>query len=340
MSPEPAAAPVFGNRAGAPIVIGHRGAPADLPEHTAASYRLAIAQGADAVEPDVVPTRDGVLLVRHEPVLDGTTDIARHAALAARARPAPVGGGAGGAACSSIDYAWRDLRDVHAVEPFPHLRPGSARHDGEWPLLRLRELVDLLDEEREAGRPCRLVLELKHPAAFAALGFDLVDLLERELDGRWSSPSLDGLVIESFDREALRHLRARGLPGRLVALIDDAGGPADAPGVTYADELTPRGLDALAAWADGISPSHRLLGVTDDASAADPAVGRALVEAAHERGLAVATWTLRPEDEFLPAAFAGRPEGYWSGVLRTGVDAVFADAPGRVRALIDAGGWR
>ncbi|GGA63365.1 glycerophosphoryl diester phosphodiesterase [Pseudoclavibacter endophyticus] len=322
-----------------PALIGHRGAPAYRPEHTEAAYRLAIAQGADYVEPDIVPTRDGVLMVRHEPLLDHTTDVLRFDEFASRRRTVDLGGFRA-EGLFTPDFDWAELRRLRAIEPMPGLRAASAAHDRQQGVLRLRDLVELVGEAREAAgdgaRVCRLVIELKHTDVFAAAGLDLIDLLERELDGLWESPALEGVVWESFERDALRRLRAGAAPGAVVALMAERGGPHDVPGSTYADELTPAGLDALAGWADGISVSTPLLGVRDASTAADPVEGRALVGTAHERGLQVATYTLRPEDRFLPDALAGRPEEHWRGILRTGVDAVFADAPDRVRALIDA----
>lgn len=319
---------------GRTALIGHRGAPAYRPEHTADAYRLAVAQGCDFVEPDVVPARDGVLVVRHEPMLDETTDIARHSDLVARRGDVEIDGRRVRAAFAH-DFDWAELQRLRAFEPMPKLRRTSASHDGVEGLLRLRDLVELLAVERLAGRVCGLVIELKHTAAFVTAGLDLVDLLDRELEGWWGDPVLDGLVIESFERDALRRLRDRGTDAAMVALIGDDGGPADRPGTTYEHELGAAGLDALATWADGISVATDRLGVVDEATAAEPVAGLGLVEAAHERGLQVATYTLRPEDRFLPPALAGRPEEHWRGILRTGVDAVFADAPDRVRALID-----
>lgn len=328
-----------------PALIGHRGAPAYAPEHTATSYRLAIAQGADFVEPDVVPTRDGVLVLRHEPLLDHTTDIGAHPELAAR-RSAVVLDGVRHEGAFTHAFAWDELRVLRATEPMPELRPESDRRAGREALLRLRDLVELLETEAAAGRPCGLVVELKHTAAYESAGVDVIDLLERELDGLWHSPALQGLVLESFERGALRRAAERGLPASLVALMAAQGGPGDGEGTgaggspSYADELTPAGLDALAEWVHGISVSDRQLDVhdgdaRDGAEHVHPDARDPLVEAAHDRGLRVATYTLRPEDAFLPAAFAGRPEAYWRGVLATGVDAVFADAPDRVRAMID-----
>ncbi|WP_371030179.1 glycerophosphodiester phosphodiesterase family protein [Pseudoclavibacter sp. JSM 162008] len=327
-----------------PLVIGHRGAPAYRPEHTAEGYLLAVRQGADALEPDVVPTRDGVLLIRHEPMLGASTDIAARPTEfgPARTRSTPDGSLTDWFA---HDFTWEQLGSLRAVERIPHIRPANALCDGTSALMRLRELVELVEHERTAaGARPRLVIELKHASWFRELGFDLAALLERELVGLWGLPALEGLVIESFEGEVLRDLRRRGIAAdaSLVYLIDDEGAPHDrlardgSRAQSYASDLTGPGLDAVAGWADGISLSHLLLGVRDEASAAHPQAGRRLVERAHARGLGVYTWTLRPEDAFLPTTFEGCPEAYWRGILRTGVDGVFADAPDRVRALVDA----
>lgn len=300
-----------------PRIIGHRGAPAVRPEHSASAYRAAVAAGADAVEPDVVPTRDGVLAVRHEPVLDGTTDVADRADLAGRRATHRIEGeDVTGWFANDLD--WDEVRSLRARERLPGLRPDSARHDGEEPVLRLRELVELLGE---ADGRTGLVIELKHPAFAREVGHDLLDAVERELDGRWGDDAMAGLVWESFEHDELRRLRERGLPGRVVALVDGVDGDDAAL------------LDELATWADGVSVSDRRLGL-DGGDPADSR-GRRLVDGAHARGLEVFTWTLRPEDEFLPDAYRGRPEEYWRDVAATGVDAVFADDPARARAVFD-----
>lgn len=328
-----------------PLLIGHRGAPASLPEHTLGGYALALRQGADALEPDVVPTADGVLLIRHEPMLDASTDIAERTASFGPAREVSTPEGTV-TDWFAHDYTWRQLRALRAVERIPRIRPANTAHNGAFPLLRLRDLVEFVGEERtQTGARPRLVIELKHARWFQDLGFDLAELLEHELSGLWGTPALDGLVIESFEGEVLNEVRRRGFAtdAQLVYLVDSEGVPHDrlardgAAARDYASDLTDSGLDAIAQWADGISPSHLLLGVSDEASAANPRDGRKLVERAQARGLQVFTWTLRPEDEFLPPALAGEPETYWRGILKTGVDGVFADAPDRVRAIIDEG---
>lgn len=308
-----------------PLVIGHRGAPALRPEHSASGYRLAVEAGADFVEPDVVPSRDGVLVVRHEPVLDETTDVAARPDFADRRGSFEVDGTRiDGWFANDLD--WTELRTLRTRERLPRLRPMSAAHDDEDRVLRLRELVDLLDE---AQGTTGLVIELKHPALAQDLGLDLVDALERELDGCWERPSMRGLVFESFEWDVLRRLRDRGIPGRLVALVEGTDGTGEEAWGRDLDLL-----DSLAPWADGVSVGHARLeldALADDPSLAAATRGAHLVRAAHERGLDVFTWTLRSEDEFLPSSFAGRPDDYARAIAATGLDAVFADDPARAR---------
>lgn len=295
-----------------PLIIGHRGAPAYLPEHTESSYRLAIRQGADLVEPDVVPTRDGVLIVRHEPALASTTDIAAHPEFAER----------GDVDWCSEDFDWVELQQLRAVERIPELRPTSAAHSGEERILRLRELVQIVAEESQAcGRHCGLVIELKHDARCLAKGFDFVELLAQELEGLWHLDCLRDLRVESFEAPVLDRLKTAGMPGTRILLVAEAAEVL--PGEEGPERLTAAGLDDAAERFDGISVRASLL-------------DRSLVAAAHARGLEVFTYTLRAEDAFLPRVYQGRPEAYWRTIIATGVDGVFADASDRVRALLQA----
>lgn len=322
-----------------PLIIGHRGAPAYLPEHTESSYRLAIRQGADLLEPDVVPSRDGVLVVRHEPDLASTTDIALRSVFASRGRAshntAQAGDQSGDQKASrewlAEDLDWAEIQQLRAVERIPDLRPASAAHSGEEPVLRLRELVRIVEEESNAcGRHCGLVIELKHDARCLAGGLDFVDLLARELDGLWGLDCLRDLRVESFEAPALDRLRAAGMPGKRILLV--AAGEEVLPGEEGPERLTDAGLNDAAERYDGISVRTSLLGVDEDGSDQS---GAALVAAAHARGLEVFTYTLRAEDEFLPPTYRGRPEDYWRAIIETGVDGVFADAPDRVRELLE-----
>ncbi|MEN2740467.1 glycerophosphodiester phosphodiesterase family protein [Microbacterium sp. X-17] len=303
------------------IVIGHRGAPAYRPEHTRSSYELAIAAGVDAVEPDLVVSRDGVLVVRHENEISGTTDVADRAEFADRRTTKRVDGEEL-SGWFAEDFTWAELATLTARERLPRLRPDSARFDGEEPILRLRDLFELVQ-----GRGIRLVLEIKHADFFAALGWDLAALVAAELaDAGWTEP----VVIESFEPGVLAALRERGVSAEYVQLVAADGAPADLVarfGVAarpYPSFVTPAGLDGLAHEVDAVSLDKALV-------LADPGV----VVAAHACGLRVYAWTCRPENVFLderfrlgsePTAF-GDWRGEW-GVLRdAGVDGVFVDHP-------------
>lgn len=306
-----------------PLIIGHRGAPAHFPEHTESSYRRAIADGADLVEPDVVPTRDGVLLVRHETHLDETTTIAEHPEFEGRARVA----GERPAGWHSDDFDWRELQRLRATERIPQLRPASDRHSGVEPLLRLRDLVEIVaTASSERGRHCGLVIELKRDAVMRRAGFDYVQLLERELDGNWHCAALDGVRFESFELPVLERMRQapwfarlRERGATLVALVEDA--PHVRAGEEGPERCTEAGLADAATRVDGISVRTTLL-------------TRELVARAHAHGLGVLTYTLRSEDAFLPETYAGRPADYWRDLAATGVDGVFADDPAAVRAAL------
>lgn len=287
------------------LLIGHRGAPAHLPEHTAPGYRRAFADGADLVEPDLVPTRDGVLLVRHEPLLADTTDLAEHPDLAARGS-------------TSIDFTWSELRRLRARERLPASRPASAAHDGEYELLRLRDVVEIAEDARGG-----LVLELKWDAWALAHGFSYEDLLRRELEPVLDAACLRGARVESFEVGVLDRLAAqpwvRELGWRLVVLVEDAAGAR--PEEEGPARLSDAGLEDAAARFAGVSVRTSLL-------------SEEVVARAHARGLEVLTYTLRGEDEFLPAEFAGRAGEYWRELAATGVDGVFADDPAAVHAAV------
>ena len=317
--------PHAGAMAHVPRIIGHRGAPALAPEHTRASYRLAFAGGADLVEPDVVPTRDGALAVLHGPLLDETTDVAARPEFADRYSRKRFGRIAA-SGWFAEDFDWDELRELRAVERWPEARPASAALDGAEGPLRLRELVELVAEEAPGTG---LVIELKHDARALLLGHDFVDLLERELDGLWDSPALEGVAWESFETAALHRLRERGIPGKRIALVGETLETMD--GEEGPERLTAEGLDDLAEWGHGVSVRTGLLVPYPGERAI--ARGRSLVTAAHERGLEVMTFTLRGEPRFVPEAWTDAV-AHWRALAATGVDAVFADDPAAVRAAL------
>ena len=312
----------------APRIIGHRGAPALAPEHTRTAYRLAFDAGADLVEPDVVPTRDGVLAVLHSAVLDETTDVASRPEFADRftrkrhGRIAVSG-------WFAEDFDFDELRSLRAIERWPADRPASAALNGTQSVLRLRELVELVAAESPGTG---LVIELKHDARALLLGFDYCDLVERELDGLWDSPALEGLAWESFETAALHRLRERVIPGKRIALVGEMLETMD--GEEGPERLTAEGLDDLAEWGHGVSVrTHLLVPYSGERAIAR---GRALVDAAHERGLEVYAYTLRGEPRFVPESWHGDAVAHWRAIAATGLDAVFADDPAAVRAALAA----
>lgn len=338
-----------------PLVIGHRGAPGYRPEHTEASYRLAFALGADAVEPDLVATRDGVLVLRHENEISGTTDVASRAEFASRRTTRKVDGKAL-TGWFTEDFTWAELSTLRATERLGGVRQHGATFDGRYPVIRFRDLLGLLDAAAdESGRAIRLVAEFKHATHFEGLGLPIDELFAAELAaGGWGRGD-DRLISEAFEPTLLERLRDRGIGGPKVLLVEDRGAPWDLIAAsagtggrarTYDSFVTEEGLLGLAGVVDGVSVGKaRLVGgprsSTDAAAAARrvapgaPLRGSELVDAAHAAGLAVYTWTLRPENRFLAQPFrrgASRSAwGDWLGeftrIIGTGVDGIFLDHP-------------
>ncbi|CAN7191712.1 glycerophosphodiester phosphodiesterase family protein [Microbacterium sp. LjRoot45] len=318
-----------------PLVIGHRGAPGYRPEHTRSSYELAFAAGVDAVEPDVVFTKDRVAVVRHENEIGSTTDVADRAEFAARRTTKPVDG-VPLTGWFTEDFTWEELATLRCRERLPLLRPDSAAHDGTEPILRLRDLFDLVEEASSRhDRDIAVVLEVKHAALFASMGFDVASLLHTELtDAGWAA-GIHPLIVESFEPTVLAQLKARGIRAEFVFLLEADGKPydlvlADGPAApTYRSMLEPSALDALAAEVDGISVDKLLL--VGPPGAAVPT----LVGEAHARGLRVFTWTCRPENAFLEPEFRSGDDpaahgdfaAEWRRIAELGVDGVFVDHP-------------
>ncbi len=317
-------------------MIAHRGASGYRPEHTEAAYRLAIALGAEAIEPDLVATRDGVLVLRHENEISGTTDVASRPEFAHLRRTQEIDGGLL-TGWFTEDFTWAELATLRAIERVPKLRPGSATFDGRYGILRLTDLLDLLDEASEArGGALHLVAEIKHATHFASIGLPLDELFAGEIAGRVDPARL---IVESFEQTVLGQVRRRGIDGTFVYLVESQGAPADLvarhgrAAASYADHLTDEGLARLAAEVDGVSVDKALL-LRRDAHGATTGTTD-VVRRAHAAGLAAFTWTLRAENRFLGRNHQrGRDAAAWGDwlaefrlVLDSGVDGVFADQP-------------
>ena len=321
-----------------PLVIGHRGAPGYRPEHSRSAYDLALAMGVDAVEPDVVVSKDGVLVARHENEISGTTDVADRPEFATR-RTMKIVDGASQTGWFTEDFTWDELSTLRCRERLPGLRGSSASFDDSQPVLRLRDVLDLVRAAGlEQGREIGVVVEIKHASYFAGIGLGIAPLLAAELaDAGWASGALP-LVIESFERTVLEQVRATGIPGSFIYLLAAAGRPFDQliahgkAAATYRHTATPAGLDALVGVVDGISVDKQMILAPGKLGAAMTGPTTVVADA-HARGLRVFTWTLRPENRFLVREFrgAGGPaefgdyESEWAIIRDTGVDGVFVD---------------
>ena len=322
-----------------PLVIGHRGASGYRPEHTEAAYSLAFALGADAIEPDIVATRDGVLVVRHENEISGTTDVATHAEFADR-RTEKVIDGRALTGWFTEDFTWAELSTLRARERLPALRSMSASFDGLFPILRLRDVFSLVDRaEAPLDRELGLVAEIKHASYFESIGLPLDELFAAEVnDAGWNTGE-GRLSIESFEGTVLAQVAARGIFGRKVFLLEATGAPADHvarfgdSATRYEDYLTDLAMYQLAHRVDGISVPKSLILNTNADGVVDGASD--LVDSAHAAGLEIYTWTLRPENRFLAPGFRvgtgkagfGNWQAEFRTIMDTGIDGVFTDQP-------------
>ena len=293
--------------------------------------------GVDAVEPDVVISRDGVLVVRHENEISGTTDVAERAEFADR-RTTKIVDGAELTGWFTEDFTWDELSRLRCRERLPRLRPSSASFDDQQPVLRLRDVLDLVrSASLEHGREFGVVLEIKHATYFESLGWDVAALVAAELaEAGWAGGALP-LTIEAFESTVLGRVRERGVSAAYVYLLEAAGRPFDlvaargAAAPTYSETAAPAGLDELVGRVDGISVDKRMILAPDR-------LGRvhgtsSVVADAHDRGLRAFTWTCRPENSFLTARFRGTGgagafgsyEAEWAVIRDAGIDGVFVD---------------
>ena len=314
-----------------PIIIAHRGASGLRPEHTLAAYDLAIEQGADFIEPDLVPTKDDVLVARHENEIGGTTDVAAHPEFAARRTTKRIDG-QDVTGWFTEDFTLAELRTLRARERLPQLRPGNTAYDGRFAIPTLAEIIALAKRRSaETGRTIGIYPETKHPTYFAAIGHPTDGLLVAQLHAAGWDGATAPVFIQSFEVENLRRLH--GLTRiRLIQLLAATGAPADSAASSYAQMTTPAGLKAIARYAHGIGPDKAMLW---GGGAPTP-----LVADAHAAGLAVHPWTYRAEEPFLPVAYRGR-RGH-DGVraeMRAGIgqriDGFFTDFPADGKAVRD-----
>lgn len=330
-----------------PAIVGHRGASGHRPEHTLEAYRTAIRMGVDDIEIDLVSTRDGVLVARHESELSGTTDVTDHLEFASR-RDTRCIDGHKVTGWFTEDFTLAELKTLRAKERIPQLRPGNTRFDGMFPIPTLEEILALLkgmNAERARGNqpPIGIYPETKHPSYFAGIGLameaPLVAMLDRYGYRERGSPAF----IQSFETGNLRRL-ARMTPLPLVQLMDEQAGPWDlaagGDARTYKDLASPTGLKEIAAYAQAIGVNkNMLIGRHRDATLS---AATSLIRDAHDAGLLVHAWTFRAENAFLPrdlrSSGTEADRGDVIAELRRfaalGLDGLFIDQPDLgVRAL-------
>jgi glycerophosphoryl diester phosphodiesterase len=294
-----------------PLVIGHRGASGHRPEHTALAYQLAWRSGADSVEPDVVLTRDGILVCRHDLDLAPTTDVASRPEFAHKRRTMEVDG--------EIVDGWfvqdfhlEELKELQARERWPRKRPVSAMYDELLPVLTLEELLDLREQESaRAGRRLGVHIELKHAAMFEGMRMPLRDSLVAILRERRLDSALGPVTVMSFESDVLKQLR-RDLQVEMVQLVDEH------------DSVRHRRMQKVGDYASAVGLSKDVVLPRDAHDAVgEPGPG---VLAAFKAGLDVLVWTLRSENRHLP-----------SNLRSNGPKRAHGDAAGEVRRLLDLG---
>jgi len=294
------------------IIIGHRGAPGHRPEHTLPGYRLAAEMGADFIEPDLVATRDGVLIARHENEIGGTTDVA--ARFPDRKRTKTIDGVAV-TGWFTEDFTLAEIRTLRAKE---RLEFRSHEWDGQYPVPTFDEVIALAQQlGRELGRPIGVYPETKHPTYFRQIALPLEERLVAALERHGWNAAGAPVFIQSFETN-LRELRPR-TPVRLVQLVE-----REAP--------TNEALRTIRTYADGIGPNTRLIIPQQADGTLLPPTD--LVRRAHAAGLLVHVWTLRSDPVFLPAAYKGDAAAEYRRFRDLGVDGIFTDfADAATRAL-------
>ncbi|WP_353953474.1 glycerophosphodiester phosphodiesterase [Knoellia sp. S7-12] len=322
----------------APLVHAHRGASGYRPEHTLAGYRLAVQQGADFIEPDLTMTKDGVLVVRHEPEISGTTDVASHPEFASRKVTKQLDG-APLTGWWAEDFTLAELKTLRAVERLPALRPESASYNGQFEVPTFEEVLDLREElSKQTGRTIGVIPEIKHSTFLHDAGFDPEVAVMSAITAHGLNRPNAALFVQSFELTPLVRLDDElGFKAGLVFLVSGSGRPYDLVDQgdprTYTDLLTPTSLKALVKDVDGLGvDKSRVIPRNADGTLGTPTV---LVANAHKVGLDVTPYTFRAENSFLPVDYRigtnpathGRMADEVTRFFEAGVDGVFCDQP-------------
>jgi glycerophosphoryl diester phosphodiesterase len=309
-----------------PIIIGHRGASGYRPEHTLESYELAIRQGADFIEPDIVITKDGVLVARHEHRLDETTDVAeRFPSL----RTVKRVGRDSVAGWFVEDLTLAQLQTLRARE---RLTSRTHAYDGQFAIPTLDETLALVQRmSRETGRTIGVYPETKSPSYFRGIGLPLEEKLIAALQRHWPDLRTAPVFVQSFEVENLQRLHAMS-PVRLIQLMDAQGGPDDVVTMTYAAMATGTGFRTIAQYASGVGVNKRLIvRARRDGTLLPP---NSVVADAHAAGLLVHVWTFRSDAPFLAGQYGGDPAAEYRQFAALGVDGVFSDFPDHAVAAL------
>jgi glycerophosphoryl diester phosphodiesterase len=304
-----------------PIIIAHRGASGYRPEHTLTAYKLAIDLGADYIEPDLVITKDGVLIARHENEISETTNIANHPEFA-HLKTTKIIDGQIRTGWFTEDFTLAELKTLTAKERIPKLRPQNTNYNGLFTIPTLQEIIDLAQSKSlENGRVIGIYPETKHPTYFKSIGLPLEEPLLTALQ-QTNLP----VFIQSFEVSNLQELSKKtDLP--LVQLINDSGKPDDfvvnGDVRTYQDMIKSTGLKRIAEYAKAIGVNKNLIIPRDENGKLQSPTS--LVKHAHQENLLVHAWTFRNENHFLPLDLQDNPQKEYKLFFELGIDGVFSD---------------
>ena len=309
-----------------PLVIGHRGASGYRPEHTIAAYELAIQMGADYIEPDIVSTKDGILIARHENDISETTDVANRPEFSNRKTTKKIDGKDVNAWFTE-DFTLAEIKTLRAKERLPFR---NHSFDGRFEIPTLQEVIDLAKRKSvQTGRTIGIYPETKYPTYFQSINLPLEKPLVSILETNGYTSKNDPVFIQSFEVENLKRLdKMTDLP--LIQLLDEANKqPSDfvvkGDSRTYGDLTSPKELAEIAEYADGLGPYKRLIVPASEDKRLKPTTS--LINDAHAVGLRVHTWTFRNEDQYLAPDYNGNFQAEYEQFFKLGIDGVFSDFP-------------
>jgi glycerophosphoryl diester phosphodiesterase len=331
-----------------PTIYGHRGAAGYRPEHTFGSYRLAARMGADYIEPDLVSTKDHVLVARHEPAIGATTDVADHPEFADRRTTKVIDGNTFANEWFTEDFTLAELKTLRAKERLPDVRQRNTIYNGRYQVPTFQEVIDLRNRlSKELHRKIGIIPELKHSTYFRSIGLPLEEPFIRTVRRNKLTTAAAKMTVQSFEISNLKLLNKRLPRVPLVQLLDAPNlkpGDVLAAGgtTTYGDMATPAGLRAIRQYADVASPSKDYIIPRDPVTGASLAPTSFIADA-HAAKLKVVAYTFRNENQFLPAELrlGDDPNAYGNAIAEyqqffaLGIDGVFSDNSDTAKAARD-----